>query len=353
MEQTRSSLSAPRLSITLAGSILGAGYLSGQELWQFFGAYGIRGLLGLGLTLVMIASLSAMVMHLARRTGLLEMDRLIVPWECPPLRRAAAGLELFFLIGIAIIMYAGGGALVQQLLGIPMWLGCLLMCTVVAAVALGGMNGMVNFFSLLVPPAVVVTVLFGIAALVRFGFPAIPASSGTNPLLGGWLLSSFTYTGYNFFTIIGVLAAAGIAGRTHRAVTIGSVGGASILAAIAVSILLALFACPGAAEAELPMLAVAEAISPILSWPYALILLLGMFGSALFSVVTVITYFEAKYPRLQPRRGGVLAVLALFCFPASLAGFGDLISVLYPICGYCSFLFILFLLWHARTVFRR
>ena len=229
MDQTQPSLSAPRLSITLAGSILGAGYLSGQELWQFFGAYGVRGLWGLGLTLVMIAALSAMVMHLARRTLLLEMDRLIVPWESPLLRRAAAGLELFFLIGIAIIMYAGGGALVQQLLGIPMWLGCLGMCAAVAAVALRGMEGMVNFFSLLVPPAVVVTVLFGIAALVRFGFPHIPVSGGSNPLLGGWLLSSFTYTGYNFFTIIGVLAAAGISGRSDRAVSIGSVGGGTIL----------------------------------------------------------------------------------------------------------------------------
>jgi uncharacterized membrane protein YkvI len=152
MDQTQPSLSAPRLSITLAGSILGAGYLSGQELWQFFGAYGVRGLWGLGLTLVMIAALSAMVMHLARRTLLLEMDRLIVPWESPLLRRAAAGLELFFLIGIAIIMYAGGGALVQQLLGIPMWLGCLGMCAAVAAVALRGMEGMVNFSPCWFPP---------------------------------------------------------------------------------------------------------------------------------------------------------------------------------------------------------
>ena len=35
-----------RLALTFAGCFLGAGYVSGQELWQYFGAFGARGLLG-------------------------------------------------------------------------------------------------------------------------------------------------------------------------------------------------------------------------------------------------------------------------------------------------------------------
>ena len=34
------------LCLTFAGCFLGAGYVSGQELWQFFGAYGIGGIAG-------------------------------------------------------------------------------------------------------------------------------------------------------------------------------------------------------------------------------------------------------------------------------------------------------------------
>ena len=32
--------SALRLGFTFAGCYLGAGYVSGQELWQFFGCFG-------------------------------------------------------------------------------------------------------------------------------------------------------------------------------------------------------------------------------------------------------------------------------------------------------------------------
>ena len=43
-----------RLALTFAGCFLGAGYVSGQELWQYFGAFGARGLLGLVLAVALL-----------------------------------------------------------------------------------------------------------------------------------------------------------------------------------------------------------------------------------------------------------------------------------------------------------
>ena len=48
-----------RLALTFAGCFLGAGYVSGQELWQYFGAFGARGLLGLVLAIVMLGGTGA------------------------------------------------------------------------------------------------------------------------------------------------------------------------------------------------------------------------------------------------------------------------------------------------------
>ena len=41
------------LGLTYAGCFLGAGFVSGQEIWQFFGAFGIYGVLGLVLTFLL------------------------------------------------------------------------------------------------------------------------------------------------------------------------------------------------------------------------------------------------------------------------------------------------------------
>ena len=49
-----------RLALTFAGCFLGAGYVSGQELWQYFGAFGARGLLGLVLAVALLGGTTSM-----------------------------------------------------------------------------------------------------------------------------------------------------------------------------------------------------------------------------------------------------------------------------------------------------
>lgn len=51
MEQT---ISARQLGAAFSGCFLGAGYVSGREMWQFFGRFGPVGWLGLCLSLSLI-----------------------------------------------------------------------------------------------------------------------------------------------------------------------------------------------------------------------------------------------------------------------------------------------------------
>lgn len=343
---TKNQLSAPRIALTFAGSILGAGYLSGQELMQFFGAFGSKGILGLLLSMLLLALLASMVMLLSKRTGIMELDRVIIPWEIPLLRRAVALLEIVFLLATVVIMYAGVGSLLQQLLGLPTWLGALLMCILATGLAMYGLTGIIRFFTLLVPPTVAVTLAFGILAMVCLGPPAIPEPDLDNPLLGSFLASAISFTSYNFFGIIGLLAPVGKLTRSPGAAARGAVLGAAFLLAIALSILGALFACPEAAASSLPMLSVAAALHPLLRYPYGLVLFGGMFGSALYGLVTVTTLLEAKSPVFTKHKAAFLALLAVVSYPASLFGFGDLISVLYPLIGYCSIAFIGCMVFH-------
>ena len=234
---TQHQLSAPRIGLTFAGSILGAGYLSGQELMQFFGAFGQKGLLGLFLAMALLAVLTGMAMLLAKRTGLVELDRIIIPWEKPVLRRGVALLEIVFLLATVVIMYAGVGALLEQLLGLPVWVGSLLMCVLATGTAMYGLDGTIRFFSLLVPPTVVITVLFGILAIITMGVPVIPEPEADNPLLGSFLPSAISFTSYNFFGIIGLLAPVGTLSRSNKTPFRGAVVGAALLTVIAVSIL--------------------------------------------------------------------------------------------------------------------
>ena len=70
---------AGSIGLTFAGSFLGAGYVSGQELWQFFGSFGGGGLLGVLAALALLAVFGLALMYIISRTGIAEMDAVLVP----------------------------------------------------------------------------------------------------------------------------------------------------------------------------------------------------------------------------------------------------------------------------------
>ena len=149
-----------RLALTFAGCFLGAGYVSGQELWQYFGAFGARGLLGLALAVVLLGGTGVLLLRLSARTGIETMDALIVRADIPWLRTAVGVLTAALLFGVVCIMAAGIGALGNQMLGLPVWLGAAIACVLIAAAAYFGLGGMVSVFTVAVPCMIVAVLTY-------------------------------------------------------------------------------------------------------------------------------------------------------------------------------------------------
>ena len=341
MEQLKSR----RIMMTFAGSFLGAGYVSGQELWQFFGSFGAWGWVGLALTMAALGLLGGVTLLLARRSETVELDRLMIPWERPWLRRLVSVLELFLLFSVVSIMLAGGGALLEQLFGLPHALAGAAMCVVLSLIAARGVGGMVKLFSLSVPVLIVSTALFGIVAVCRFGLQPAPTAA-TNPLVPNWLIGFVTFTSYNLFGSVGIIAPLGPLAASEREARRGVAFGAIGLLLIAASVLGGLSACPEALASELPMLALAGRISRWGSYGYGVLLLMAMLGTSVSSAVAILTYGEEKLPRLASRRRITVPLLGAAGYLCSLVGFGDLISMLYPLFGYGSAVFVVCLVIH-------
>ncbi len=88
-----------QLAMLYTGSFLGAGFLSGQELLQFFGQFGLWGLAGMVLTIAAFGVFSWMSLSIAKRTGHLEFDKIILRQDNKPLRLFFSAVFLLFLFG--------------------------------------------------------------------------------------------------------------------------------------------------------------------------------------------------------------------------------------------------------------
>ena len=187
------------LAFTYVGVFLGAGFVSGPELWQFFGAFGNWGYVGFLLAAVLFTLFGILLVRLTQVAHTDEMDRLLVPWNIPWLRAASGIVAAAFLFGVVVIMAAGSGALLEQMTGLPTWIGNALFMLAVALVALLGVTGMVSAFSALIPVLVLATLAFAAAACIKFGTGNIfrLENVNTNPLMPTWLVASLTFVAYN------------------------------------------------------------------------------------------------------------------------------------------------------------
>ena len=344
------------LGFTFAGCFLGAGYVSGQEIWQFFGAFGINGVIGLALAVALQLTFGILLLRLARITGLEELDKVVIRHDKPALRAVLGASEVFFMFGVCVIMYAGAGALTAQVFSLPAYLGSALLCAVVCLLSLRGFSALLRVFSMAVPLLVALTVAFSLVALGKYGFGGFPSAQNSNPLLGSWGFSALTFVSYNLFCSIGVLTPLAKHIRDGKTLCRGVALGCLFLFAIAFFIILSLCAYPQAAMAQLPMLLVAGTLHPAAEFIFALLLLLAMLGASLSCHVAAVEYLGQKSAKLRRHRLPLTLALVILGWAGSLIGFSDLVGTVYPLCGYCGFAALICVIEHyihARRNYER
>ena len=115
----RQKISAWQVGSVYIGTVVGAGFASGQEILQFFGYFGLWGLAGLALASSLFFALGKKVMLVGFQSGRRSYREVIdaVGGRLlgPPINWAIT----FFLFGILVAMVAGTGAVFEEEFALP------------------------------------------------------------------------------------------------------------------------------------------------------------------------------------------------------------------------------------------
>ena len=332
------------MAFAMAGNVLGAGFVSGQELWQYFGVFGKKGILGMVFSFLLLFLLSAMILHYSYREGIDDAGVLVFRGERPVLRELTGAITVFFMFSTYVVMVAGAGALLFQTFGIPAYIGNAAICILVFFATISGVSGFLRVFSIFVP--VLLLFVFG---LCIYSFPEVSEQSflqikgaGDNPMLSNWVLAAFNNATYNAGCLIGVFPVMAARVKNKKTIYLGTFLGIVLLTVISAIILLMIFSDVGAADFSLPMVAYATGINKGAGLAFSLLILISMFATSLANSVAIAYYARIKLKALKSKRGNILGILliSLFCFLGSLFGFSSLVSVVYPVTGYISLVFI-------------
>ena len=237
----KTNLNFLNVALMFVGAIMGAGFASGREIWQFFGVFGKQGRVGILLIAVMFVVLGMMTAYLARILGTNDMGRIIAPGGNPKIENFVSWFMAIMLFTVLINMTAAGGALLYQNFGISRLVGGVLIGVLVVLTVLGEFERISRVFRYIMP------VLF--AAVVLISFLAILADLGTSatgetvkpsPIAGNWILAACLYISYNILAMIPIVATSSVNAKTEKAALLGSGLGGIFLGCLAFTIVMAL-----------------------------------------------------------------------------------------------------------------
>ena len=338
-------LSTLSLCFTFTGCFLGAGYMSGQEIHQFFGAFGLKGVFGLIFAVAVLWLLGVILVRLVSMTGVSDIDKTVVGGNSRPALFAVGAAEILMLFGTFFVMIAGAGALIEQIFPFPYakLIGSALFTLLLAYLALHGINGLIRIFSGAVPLLVLFSAVLGSISLVKMLPTGItfPVSTEFNPMIPNFAVGALAFSAYNFFCCVGVMCQVGLRVGSRRSVITAIGMGSLCLFAVAFGVILSMAANEGSAEAQIPMLYAANALHPIFGDVFAFLLMLAMIGAGLSCLIPTVTYFSGHFKTVEKHKTAFTALISLLGFALGSFGFSDLVGSVFSSFGFIS-LFIIF-----------
>ncbi len=330
---------------TYIGTIVGAGFASGQEMLQFFVSFGKMGLWGLLVVTLLFIYFGYVIMELGWK--LKASSHLPVVKEVGGrfLGPFSDAIITFFLFGALTAMIAGSGALFYQEFNIHPIIGSVFMAFITVITVIGGLQSIINSISFVVPFLILSAVGVSVASVLMAPNDAeIAVSLPRSLFLRNWLWSAIVYTSYNTVTSISILGPLGDKAKDRSVIRKGAILGGLGLGIGAVAIFIALYINSDAVKNyEVPMILVARRISPLVQVIYAIVLIAEIYTTAVGDLYG----FAARLCNMNTKRAALVIIgSAAIAFLCSMAGFSNLVKYLYPAVGYCGVITLICIIYN-------
>ena len=267
-------LSWTEITTLYIGVIMGAGFASGRECWQFFGVFGHKGYLGAAASTLCFVVLACMLTYIARSKGTSDLGRLISPFDNSMIDEVIGWVLAAIYYSMIIAMTAAGGSLLNQQFGVSKVIGGVMIAVLCIITVLGDFERVSKVFRLMVPVLFAVGILT-IILTIRADFGQSGAVTGYKPgrMSPNWPMSALVFMAYNTLGMITMAGSSAVNAKDDRNAYAGAVTGTLCLGLLTILLLKALLTDMAfSAQLDLPMLGFSARLSPVLNAIYAVIL---------------------------------------------------------------------------------
>lgn len=328
-----------KVVFVIIGTMIGAGFASGQEMYLFFFSYGIEGLIGILISSLIIGIVICKTFQVVNKYGVdTYKDFLGVLLK----RKGKIAPIINFIINTFIlitffIMIAGFGAYFEQELGINSLIGSGILSVLTFVIFMTSVKGVVKANELLVPLLIVFLVVIGMINLKDIHFGELE-----NYIMrakeGSFILSAVLYSSYNSILLIPVLLTLKNYIKDKKQIlTIASISTIIIILLSIIVFLLLVRVDVDIAKLEMPAVYVVSHSFKVLRYIYGFIIL----GSIFTTTISLGTSFLQNITKNKKSYTQIAVIMCITSVLVSKIGFSNLVNLLYPFFGYLGLIQIL------------
>lgn len=328
-----------KVVFVIIGTLIGAGFASGQEVYLFFFSYGMKGLIGILISSIIIGVVIYSTFNILNKYKIntyKDFLNILIPKNTKLKIIANFIINIFILITF-FIMIAGFGAYFEQEIGINRLVGSLVLAIITFIVFMTSIKGVVKVNELLVPILIGFIFIIGIISIKDTHILNLEnyviRTNYTN-----FALSAVLYSSYNSILLIPVLITLNNYVKNKKQIFYISFISAIVTILLSVIIFLLLVRVDvDISKLEMPVVYVVSNIFKILRYIYGVIILGSIFTTAISLGVSFLQ-------NTAKNKKGYTQIAIIMCIASviiSKFGFSNLVSLLYPIFGYLGLIQIL------------
>lgn len=328
-----------KVVFVIIGTLIGAGFASGQEVYLFFFSYGMKGLIGILISSIIIGVVIYSTFNILNKYKIntyKDFLNILIPKNTKLKIIANFIINIFILITF-FIMIAGFGAYFEQEIGINRLVGSLVLAIITFIVFMTSIKGVVKVNELIVPILIGFIFIIGIISIKDTHILNLEnyviRTNYTN-----FALSAVLYSSYNSILLIPVLITLNNYVKNKKQIFYISFISAIVTILLSVIIFLLLVRVDvDISKLEMPVVYVVSNMFKILRYIYGVIILGSIFTTAISLGVSFLQ-------NTAKNKKGYTQISIIMCITSviiSKFGFSNLVSLLYPIFGYLGLIQIL------------
>lgn len=332
-----------KITFVIIGTIIGAGFASGQEIYTFFNKYGFNGLIGIFISILLMSYIIYKTLKIILENDINNYEEFITRIIPERFRRdkilgfTISNIVNIFLLISFNIMVAGFATYFVQELNISKWYGAILIAILTFITLSNNIDGVIKINTYLIP---IIILLIGFLGINKIKWIEIATVTHNNNSVY-WVLRSILYASYNSITLIPVLI--GLRNKINKKKEPIIITFCVAIIMLVLSIIIFLLMNTFIEEiyaVEIPIIYIANTLGSKFKYIYGAVILMAIFTTAIstgYGFLSNITKTKKSY---------ILCAIFICALSVLIGqiGFSNLINFLYPIFGYLGIIQIIFLI---------